>query len=297
MSHAELVPQAAKPDPDCETTGYTESLSSYLNTVSRRPVLSFVEERRLGRRAGAGCPRAKEKLIEHNLRLVVHVSKRYRGLGVEFEELVQEGTLGLIRAAEKFEPELGYKFSTYATWWIRQSAGRAVFNKARSVRIPVHYQEQLRSLRDAELSLAMRLGREPSNQEIAGELAVGPDKVLEMKRVRRPVSSLDAPARDTGESSDSEAPGLLHTLPDHKDEAPESVAIFACDTELIRRRMATLSDTERFVLTRRYGLDDGSVWTLEEVADELEVKREKVRRYQKRAEEKLREELTQRQAG
>ena len=163
---------------DEEGVHHAESLAALLSTISRRPLLSPAAELRLTRRVAGGCPKAKNELIERNLRLVVHNVKRYRGLGLDFEELLQEGVLGLIRAAEKFDPEAGYKFSTYATWWIRQKASRAVFDKGRTVRIPVHYQEQLRKLREAERELTARFDKGLEHQAGAGqELKIGLGKM------------------------------------------------------------------------------------------------------------------------
>lgn len=147
-------------------SGYAYSLDSYMHTVSKKPLLPASEEKRLARKMQAGCQQSKNKLIEHNLRLVIHNAKKFRGQGLDFEELIQEGTLGLIRAraVEKFDPEAGYKLSTYATWWIRQKTGRALMDKGRPIRIPVHYHEQLRKLSQAENRLGSEVGREPTRK-------------------------------------------------------------------------------------------------------------------------------------
>ncbi|WP_053057868.1 sigma-70 family RNA polymerase sigma factor [Rubrobacter aplysinae] len=271
--------------------GYAQSLSAYLDTISRKPLLSAAGERLLSRRVRTGCPRAKRELVERNLRLVVHTVKRYRGLGVDFEELVQEGTLGLIRAAEKFDHTRGHKFSTYATWWVRQAAGRAVTNKARGVRIPVHYQEQLRALREAEKKLSASMGREPSEEEVAAELAVSPQKVAQMKRVRLPVASLEAPLGGMYEGGESEpdSPALSSVLADEGPGVnPEEESLDSSEREHVGCLLELLPPTERHVLRRRYGLDGGRVWTLRELAEESGAQREFVRQQQKRAERRLR---------
>lgn len=269
---------------------HVESLEAYLATISRAPLLSPAAERRLARRVREGCPKAKNELIERNMRLVVYGVKRYRGLGLDFEELLQEGTRGLIRAAEKFDPEAGYKFSTYATWWIRQKASRAVFDKGRSIRLPVHYQEQLRSLREGERKLTAEHGREPTKKELAQRLHVSEQKVEQLRSNRRPVGSIDAPTSggEEGRAEGRDAPGLASFLADSaQGEEPLESAANNREVAVIRESISKLDDTERFVLSRRYGLEDNEVWTLADIAAELCIHREFVRKSQKAAERKI----------
>lgn len=280
-----------------EGVHYAESLSALLSTISRRPLLSPAAERRLARRVADGCPKAKNELLERNLRLVVHNVKRYRGLGLDFEELLQEGVLGLIRAAEKFDPEAGYKFSTYASWWINQKAGRAVMDKGRSIRIPVHYQEQLRKLREAERELTATRGREPDTGEVAGQLEVSSAKVEEMARIRQSITSLDAPVKDGG-SGAGESSALADLLADEELSAELSEnAETKIDHAVVRRAVQELSEPHRSVLILRYGLDGEDGRTLQQIGEWLGVSREVTRKYQQRAEKQLKTTLTGRGAA
>lgn len=274
-------------------SGYAESLAAYMHTVSAKPLLTATEEKRLARRVRSGCPRAKNKLIERNLRLVIHNVKRYRGLGLDFEELLQEGILGLIRAVEKFDPDQGYKLSTYATWWINQKASRAVFDKGRNIRIPVHYQEQLRKLREAERALGGANGREASTREIAGELNVGAEKVEEMVHTRRSIASLDAPAGEDGSSGEGQRSALGELLADDELAAEMAEGVVAnLESADLRHAVQKISEPGRSVLIGRYGLDGEHYRSLQELADWLGFSREVVRQYQKRAEKNLRQKLS-----
>lgn len=269
---------------------HTESLEAFLSTIGSAPLLSPAAEKRLAEKVRAGCARSKDELVRRNLRLVVYAAKRYRGMGVDFEELLQEGTLGLIRAAEKFDPRKGYKFSTYATWWIRQKASRAVFDKARAVRLPVHLHEQLRSFRDGERKLTAEHGREPTNKELAERLEVSEQKVEQLRKDRQPVVSLDAPTSggEEGRSDDRDAPGLEPFLADlAQGEEPLQSALKSREVALLRQSLSMLDEMERFVLGRRYGLDGEEPTTLKEIAEHLSVHREAVRKYQLKAERKL----------
>lgn len=283
---------------DEEGVHHAESLAALLSTISRRPLLSPAAELRLTRRVAGGCPKAKNELIERNLRLVVHNVKRYRGLGLDFEELLQEGVLGLIRAAEKFDPEAGYKFSTYATWWIRQKASRAVFDKGRTVRIPVHYQEQLRKLREAERELTAVLGREPTTKEIAGVLEVSSEKVKEMVGRRRSITSLDAAVNPDGSSDRGESSSLAEFVADEDSSAELADEVEATlDHAVVREAVGEMSEPRRSVLILRYGLDGKGSRTLEQVGQWLGVNREAARQHQQRAEKQLKLALTGRGAA
>lgn len=271
-----------------EEDGHADSLAAYLNTISQKPLLSPTEERRLARKVRDGCPRAKDELVERNLRLVVYAVKRYRGLGVDFEELVQEGTLGLIRAAEKFDPSKGYKFSTYATWWIRQAAGRAVAYKGRTVRLPAHYHEQLQALRKAERRLSASLGREPTTAELAEERGVSVEKVAQMKRVSQSTASLDAPASSSAErDGDSAALGSLLADEEQGEEVPSQIMALGSRLE-VQRALAKLSDKERWVIERRYGLDGRPAATLREIGEEVGAVYQNIGKINHRAHERLR---------
>lgn len=296
LEHAPRAEEGAREDDlatvdPVEQPHHAESLEAYMHTISTKPLLSAAEEKRLARRVQAGCSRAKDELVQRNLRLVVYNARRFRGLGLEFEELIQEGTLGLIRAAEKFDPSKGYKFSTYATWWIRQKAGRAVMDKSRSVRIPVHYQESLRKLGQAENRLSATLGREPTTGELAEHLEVSARKARELLYHRRPVVSLDAPVTgsEDGGADDRDAPGVVSFVAD-EEQAGEAARMAEQSFEhgSLARSLAELPDGQRFIIERRYGLCGGPIWTLEALADELSIHREAVRKQQKRAELNLR---------
>ena len=267
-----------------EHDGHAESFEAYLNTISQKPLLSPAEERRLAYKVREGCPRAKDELVKRNLLLVVHNAKRYRGLGVDFEELVQEGTFGLIRAAEKFDPEKGFKFSTYATWWIRQAAGRAVADKSRTIRIPVHYQEKLAALREAERSLAAGLGRDATTEELANEIGVEVEKVADMLRIRQSVASVDAPANAASTEHEDDAAAVVSFLADEEQSEEVSGEAMTLLSGLeIRRALAKLSDNERWVVQRRYGLDGRPPATLREIAEEKGTVYQHIARVNKRA--------------
>lgn len=285
-------------DADYEASGHAESFAAYLKTISRKPLLSPTEERGLTRKVRGGCQRSKDELVERNLRLVVHTAKRYRGLGVDFEELVQEGTLGLIRAAEKFDPAKGYKFSTYATWWIRQAAGRAVADKGRAIRIPVHYHERLRYLREAERSLSDSLGRQPTTAELADEIAATPKEVATMQRVRQSIASLDAPAKgaEEGGVGDHEAGSLVSVLADsEQSEELTGVMLAQMSRQQARRAVQELPEKERFVIERRYGLDGGAGASYREIAEESGISYQYIGAVNRRALKRLRAALSEQQ--
>ena len=262
-----------------------ELLASYMGRIGRGRLLTPREEASLARKAQAGDKKARQMLIEKNLRLVVSVAKKYRGASPElpFEDLIQEGNVGLIKAVDKFDPERGYRFSTYATWWIRQSVGRAVSNTGRAIRVPVHAGEKLRKIKQAQALLALELEREPTEEEIALSLGWETGLVQTLSHVKKQDTvSLDTPLLAGG---DGASIGDLI----HDDSAPELADLIAQDTEIVRFResIEKLPQHIRHVLVRRYGLDDEEPATLSELAAELGVSRERVRQLQKEAERNL----------
>ena len=259
-----------------------ELLAGYLNRIGKGKLLTRREEIDLSRRANAGDERARKKLVERNLRLVVHVAKRYRGSGLPFEDLIQEGNLGLIRAADRFDPEKGNRFSTYATWWIRQAVGRAVSDKRRTIRLPVHMGEKIRKVGRLCGLLSVELGREPTEEEVAERLGWTVEQVREVKGAVPDAASLDKPV-----SNEDEALRLGDFIVDETvSDVPEAVIK---ETEIARLREAIgrLPHKARYVLVRRHGLDNQDPPTLAELAAELGVSRERVRQLQNEAEQLL----------
>ena len=282
-------------DGEMLTTGYTEVpsreqeretpelLAGYLDRIGKGKLLTHREEIELSRRAKAGDERARMKLVEKNLRLVVHVAKRYRGSGLPFEDLIQEGNLGLIRAVDKFDPERGNRFSTYATWWIRQAVGRAVADKSRIIRLPVHMGEKIRKVGRISGLLTVELGREPTEEEVAERLGWTIEQVREVKGNVPDTASLDKPVSNEDEALRLGDFIVDETVPD----TPETIAR-GMETAQIREAIGRLPRKARHVLVRRYDLDDsGSISTLAELAAELGVSRERVRQLQNEAEKLL----------
>jgi RNA polymerase primary sigma factor len=260
-----------------------ELLAGYLRRLGRRALLTPEEELDLGRRARAGDARALARLIEKNLRLVVSVAKRYRGMGLPFEDLIQEGNLGLIKAAERFDPELGNRFSTYAIWWIRQAIGRAIEDKGRAIRLPVHAQEKARKMTRVRNELSAKLGRQPTDEEVAERLGWTVREVGAVTGLLLDVFSLDRPVGAEDDSTE-----LSEFVEDEQaSEVPEAV-IRDMENSLLKESMAEMSARERHVLVRRYGLDDRAPASLAELSDELGITRERVRQLQHNAERRLR---------
>jgi RNA polymerase primary sigma factor len=254
-------------------------LAGYLDRIGKEKLLTHREEKDLSRRANAGDERARKKLIEKNLRLVVSVAKRYRNYGLPFEDLIQEGNIGLIRAVDKFDPEKGYRFSTYATWWIRQALGRAVLDKGRTIRLPVHMGEKMRRVGHVTGELWVELGREPTDGEIVERLGWTAEQVRDMKRTVPDATSLDKPV-----SSEDDASRLEDFISDETVlDVPEAV-IEEMEAAWLREAIGRLPQKARYVLVRRYGLDDRDPLTLAELAAELELSRERVRQLQREAE-------------
>lgn len=254
----------------------------YLKEIGKVPLLTADEEIELAKRMEAGDEYAKMKLCEANLRLVVSIAKRYVGRGMLFLDLIQEGNLGLIKAVDKFDYRKGYKFSTYATWWIRQAITRSIADQARTIRIPVHMVETINKLIRVSRQLLQTYGREPSPEEIAKEMGITVDKVREIQKIAQEPVSLETPI---GEEEDSH---LGDFIPDDDVPAPAEAAAFSMLKEQLVEVLDTLTDREQKVLKLRFGLDDGRSRTLEEVGKEFDVTRERIRQIEAKALRKLR---------
>ena len=265
-----------------EGVSLEDPVRMYLKEIGKVPLLSAEEETELAKRIEDGDEAAKQKLAEANLRLVVSIAKRYVGRGMLFLDLIQEGNLGLIKAVEKFDYRKGYKFSTYATWWIRQAITRAIADQARTIRIPVHMVETINKLIRVSRQLLQNLGREPSPEEIAEEMDVSVDRVREILKISQEPVSLETPI---GEEEDSH---LGDFIQDDNMPVPSEAAAFTLLKEELDKVLETLTDRERKVLRLRFGLDDGRARTLEEVGREFNVTRERIRQIEAKALRKLR---------
>ena len=254
----------------------------YLKEIGKVPLLSAEEEIELAKRMENGDEEAKKRLCEANLRLVVSIAKRYVGRGMLFLDLIQEGNLGLIKAVDKFDYRKGYKFSTYATWWIRQAITRSIADQARTIRIPVHMVETINKLIRVSRQLLQTYGREPSPEEIAQEMGISVDKVREIQKIAQEPVSLETPI---GEEEDSH---LGDFIPDEDVPAPAEAAAFSMLKEQLVEVLDTLTERERKVLKLRFGLEDGRSRTLEEVGKEFDVTRERIRQIEAKALRKLR---------
>ncbi len=254
----------------------------YLREIGKIPLLTFEQELTLAKKVLDGDEDAKQKLSESNLRLVVSIAKKYVGRGMLFLDLIQEGNMGLIKAVEKFDYTKGYKFSTYATWWIRQAITRAIADQARTIRIPVHMVETINKLIRTSRHLLQQLGREPMPEEIAKEMEISVEKVMEIQKIAQDPVSLETPI---GEEDDSH---LGDFIQDEDSPAPQDSAAYTLLKEQLEEVMDTLTPREAKVLKLRFGLEDGRARTLEEVGKEFQVTRERIRQIEAKALRKLR---------
>ncbi|HZL48515.1 MAG TPA: sigma-70 family RNA polymerase sigma factor [Solirubrobacteraceae bacterium] len=273
---------------DLKPEGTTDSLQLFLKGIGKVRLLTAQEEVELAKRIWRGDLAAKQKMVESNLRLVVSIAKNYRNQGLPFLDLIQEGTLGLVRAAEKFDYRKGFKFSTYATWWVRQAVARALADKARTIRIPVHIVEKLNKISRAERSLVTALGREPTPEEIAEVTGIDPAEVDSIKRSAQAPISLEKPVGDDEQSE------FGQFIADEQAESPYERAVEILTNEALRNALQSLSYRERRVLELRYGLDGEHPRTLEEVGRTFNITRERIRQIEHQSLKKL-ETLTETQ--
>ncbi len=269
-------------DTTYEGINVDDPVRMYLREIGRVPLLTFDEELDLAKRILKGDEEAKQKLAESNLRLVVSIAKKYVGRGMLFLDLIQEGNMGLIKAVEKFDYTKGFKFSTYATWWIRQAITRAIADQARTIRIPVHMVETINKLIRTSRHLLQQLGREPTPEEIAEEMEIPVEKVMEIQKIAQDPVSLETPI---GEEDDSH---LGDFIQDEDSPAPHDSAAYTLLKEQLEEVMSTLTPREEKVLKLRFGLEDGKARTLEEVGKEFQVTRERIRQIEAKALRKLR---------
>ena len=269
-------------DTSYEGINVDDPVRMYLREIGRVPLLTFDEELDLAKRILKGDEEAKQKLAESNLRLVVSIAKKYVGRGMLFLDLIQEGNMGLIKAVEKFDYTKGFKFSTYATWWIRQAITRAIADQARTIRIPVHMVETINKLIRTSRHLLQQLGREPTPEEIAEEMEIPVEKVMEIQKIAQDPVSLETPI---GEEDDSH---LGDFIQDEDSPAPHDSAAYTLLKEQLEEVMSTLTPREEKVLKLRFGLEDGKARTLEEVGKEFQVTRERIRQIEAKALRKLR---------
>jgi len=262
-----------------------DSVRLYLREIGKIPLLSSEEELELAKRVVAGDKKAKDKMAEANMRLVVSIAKRYSGRGLDFLDLIQEGNTGLLRAVEKFDPDKGFKFSTYATWWIRQAITRAIADQARTIRIPVHMVETINKLLRTQRRMTQELNREPTIEELAKELEMEPEKVEYVIKIKQDITSLDAGVGRDGEDEDST---LGEFIEDEDSMTPEESAANQLLKEQVQAILSTLSDREQKIIKMRFGLEGGKSHTLEEVGQEFAVTRERIRQIEAKALAKLR---------
>jgi RNA polymerase primary sigma factor len=281
----EVTPQPPEPEPPApplqlswETT--TDALQLFLREAGRHPLLTAAQEVELAKKIERGDPAAKQRMIQSNLRLVVSIAKNYRNQGLPFLDLIQEGTLGLIRAVEKFDWRRGYKFSTYATWWIRQAVARALADKARTIRMPVHIVERLQKMNRAERQLWAVLGREPTLEEVADEANLPLQQAKEVRAAARASTSLDAPVGDAEDA-------VLGDFVAGEGPLPDEVVEDSLRSETLAEALRALPERHRVVVILRYGLDDADPKTLEEIGRRLGLTRERVRQIEVEALKRL----------
>jgi RNA polymerase primary sigma factor len=248
----------------------TDTLQLFLNEIGRYPLLTAAQEVELAKRVERGDTEAKELMVNSNLRLVVSIAKRYQGHGLTLLDLIQEGIIGLIRAVEKFDWRRGFKFSTYATWWIRQAVQRGVANKSREIRIPIHILEREQKMARAERELHAKLGRPPEDAELAKAAGLPVDQIRDVRKAARAVTSLDRPVAEGDETA-------LHALVAGESPGPEEEVTINLRAEALRRALASLPERQRVILSLRYGIEDDDPKTLEEIGRRLGLTRERVR--------------------
>ena len=283
--HIEVVATEAVEEPILEEETRevsTDSLQLFLKDIGRVELLTAAQEVELAKRIERGDHLAKQEMVEANLRLVVSIAKKYRNQGLPFLDLIQEGTIGLVRAAEKFDYRKGFKFSTYATWWIRQAVARALADKARTIRMPVHVVEKLNKIVRSERKLRAELGREPLSREIGRDLDLSADEVEQIRRSAQTPVSLEKPVGDEEESE------FGHFLTDESEPLPDEAAEVALRKETLRAILGSLAPRERRVLELRYGLDGQHPRTLDEVGRTFNVTRERIRQIENQSLKKLR---------
>ena len=262
-----------------------DSVRLYLREIGKIPLLSQDEETELAYKIVKGDKKAKDKMVESNMRLVVSIAKRYSGRGLDFLDLIQEGNTGLLRAVEKFDPDKGFKFSTYATWWIRQAITRAIADQARTIRIPVHMVETINKVLRTTRKLTQELNREPTTEEIAKELDMDADKIEYVMRIKQDIASLDA---SVGRDGDDEDSVLGDFVEDEERDSPEDSAATQILKEQLAAILATLSEREQKIVRMRFGIGGERPHTLEEVGAEFSVTRERIRQIEAKALSKLR---------
>jgi RNA polymerase primary sigma factor len=260
-------------------------LSGYFEQIGSGRLLTHEEEIDLGRRTRGGDKTARSKLIERNLRLVIPVAKKYLGMGLPFGDLIQEGNIGLMRAADKFDPDKGFRFSTYATWWIRQAIQRAVADKGRTIRVPVHMGDKIRKMARAYNELSAQLEREPTDEEVAERLGWDVDRVKDVKSAIPDATSLNQPL-----STDEDSSELGDFVEDERESGVAGEVVKELETRRLMESVARLPERQRHVLVRRYGLDGEKPATLADLSEELGVSRERIRQLQRETERALRNE-------
>ena len=262
-----------------------DSVRLYLREIGKVPLLTPDEEQELAKKASEGDKKAKDRMVEANMRLVVSIAKRYTGRGLDFLDLIQEGNTGLLRAVEKFDPDKGFKFATYATWWIRQAITRAIADQARTIRIPVHMVETINKILRTSRKMTQELNREPTIDELAKEMDMEPEKVENALRIKQDIASLD---QSVGRNGDDEDSVLGDFVEDEERVSPEDSAANKLLKEQLAKIISTLSDREQKIIKMRFGIGGSKSHTLEEVGLEFSVTRERIRQIEAKALSKLR---------